>query len=134
MPATLESNYGGTFTKGALTLDCDVLDYPELSVVNLDATTHGDAGVEQRIPGKKISLSTFTLSVPVVSGLMSSVDTEIDAGTVSACVLELGDLVRLSFSGFFVSYKPEAADANSEDNAKMSVVLQPTNGITITNI
>lgn len=130
----LESNYGGTFTKGALTLNCDVLDYPELSVVNLDATTHGDAGVEQRIPGKKVSLSTFTLSVPVISGLMSSIDTDIDAGTIGACVLELGDMIRFTFSGFYVSYKPEAADANSEDIAKMSVVIQPTGGITIADI
>lgn len=135
MTTSAESNYGGTFTKGgSLILDCDVLDYPEFSVANLDATTHGDAGVEQRLPGKKLSISTFTLSLPVVSGIMNSIDTEIDAGTVSACVLELGDVIRFSFDGFFVSYKGESADANSEDVAKMSVVVQPTGGVTVLSL
>jgi hypothetical protein len=129
-----ESNYGSTFTKGATSFKCMVVDFPEQSVSNIDGTNHASNGIEERFPGKLKRWSESNLEVVVESGVMESIQTEIDNSTVSLCTLRAGDVVQITVSGFLVKYNILPADVGSEDIVKASLTWQPTGAITVTSL
>ncbi len=133
--ANAETNYGSTLTKGGQPVGrCMVVDYPEITISNLDGTSHQSSGLEERFPGGLRRMSEFTFEVLIASGVLETVDTELAAGTTSAVVLTVGQAVQFSFQGFYTGYKPEPSDVGSEDVAKASITIQPTGGITILSI
>lgn len=131
-----ESNYGSTFSKVGIspTLKCMVVDFPEKTVSNIDGTSHADGGVEQRFPGKLERWSESTLEVVVYSGVMEAIDADIAAHNISQCVLQAGDVVRITVSGFLTGYKLEPADVGSEDIVKASMTWQPTGAVTVLSL
>lgn len=132
---TPKTNYASTFTVGAASIgDCLIIDYPEILTGNIDATTHGSAGVEARIPDGLTRVGEFTLELVVASGVLTGIQTAMAAKTVGACIITTPGVASYTFNGFYTSYKPEASDAQSPDLAKCSVTIQPTGGITIANL
>ena len=130
-----DTNYGSLLTFNGSSLGkCMVVDFPEVSVSNIDGTNHQSGGIEERFPGGLRRLSEFTVELVVESGVMEAINTHLVNKTVANTVLTCGDVVQYTFSGFLTSYKPEPADVGSEDIVKASVTLQSTGNITIMSL
>jgi hypothetical protein len=124
------SNYGATLTKGGSTVGaCMVIDFPEISVGKAVTTNHGSGGYAESIPNGLISLGDITLSVILVDAVLTGIQTEMEAKTVSEVVITNG-IGEMSFDGYYLSVKPEAADANAPDALKATVVIACTGAIT----
>lgn len=130
MTTTANSNYGGTLTfNGAAVGACMVLDYPEIATGKAVTTNHAGGGVAESIPNGLVSLGDFTISVILTAGLLAGIKTSIVNKTVASVVLT--DAVEtMTFSGYYLSAKKEAADATSPDTIKATVVIAATGGIT----
>jgi hypothetical protein len=125
------TNYGATYTfNGSSIGDCYVIDFPEISTGVINTTNHASGGVAEAIPSGVLTLGQITLSVEDAASVLSTLDTAIDNKTIANSVLGNG-INTLTFSSFIVSVKPEAADAQSPDADKLTVVVQPTGAITI---
>ena len=131
MTTSAYSNYGSTFTKGGSSIGaCIVIDFPEITMGKVESTNHAGGGVREYIPDGLLGLGDITLSVIVASGVLSSIETELVAKTVSSCVIT-DSINTITFSGFYTSVKPEAADAQTPDVSKLTVVLSATGSIAI---
>jgi hypothetical protein len=129
------TNYGSLLTwNGSAIADCMIVDYPEVSVSNIDGTSHQSGGVEVRFPGGLRRASEFTCELVVASGVMSTINTNLVNKTVGNVILTAGAVVQYAFSGFMTSYKPNPSDVGSEDIVKATVTIQATGGMTITNL
>lgn len=123
------SNYASTFTKGGQSIgNCIVIDFPEIKMNKVESTNHASGGTREYIPDGLYGLGDITLSVIVGSGILSAMFTELDAGTISSCVIT-GSEDTMTFDGFYTSIKPEAADAQTPDVDKVTVVISPTGDI-----
>jgi hypothetical protein len=130
-----DTNYGSLLTwNGSQVGKCMIVDFPEVSVSNIDGTNHQSGGIEERFPGGLRRVGEFTVELVVESGVMETISTNLVNKTVGAVVLTAGDVVSYTFSGFMTSYKPDSADVGSEDIVKASVTIQPTGGITIASL
>ena len=129
------TNYGSLLTKGGVAVGkCMVVDFPEVTVSNIDGTNHQSGGVEERFPGGLRRFSEFTVELVVESGVMENINTELTNKTVSEVILTAGSVVQYTFDGFYTGYKPEPADVGSEDIVKASVTIQPTGAIAIVSL
>lgn len=126
-----DSNYGSTFTKGAASIGkCIVVDFPELSTGKANITNHASGGKTEYIPTGLIEAGDITLSVLAEATTLSGMYTEMEAKTVSECVIT-NPVDTLTFDGFYQSIKVESADAQKPDVVKLTVVLAVTGGVTI---
>lgn len=126
-----ESNYGSTFTKGgSAPAPAIVVDFPELSMGKLNATTHASGGETDYIPSGLLDAGDITLSLMLETGDLAAMKTDMAAGTVSSVVVSNG-LDTMTGSGFYTSIKPEGADAQNPDIVKATVVVAFTGGITL---
>ena len=131
MTTAATSNYGSTLTFGGVTIGaCMVIDFPELTTDKMEITNHAGGGVREYIPSGLIGLGDITLSVIAASGVVSALKTYMVNKTVNTAVVANGQ-DTMTFSAFFTSVKPEAADATSPDANKVTVVLSPTGGLTL---
>lgn len=129
------TNYGSLLTFNGSSLGkCMVVDFPEVTVSNIDGTNHQSGGIEERFPGGLRRASEFTVELVVESGVMSALNTNLVNKTVAAIVLTAGDVVQVTTSGFLTGVKLEPADVGSEDIVKASVTLQMTGGMIITDL
>lgn len=126
-----ESNYGSSFLFGAVTFECIVIDYPEISTKKISATNHGSGGKTIYIPGKLVDASDMTVSAIVSAGKLIALNSAMVARTVDECVLS-DEIDTFTFDGFIQSIKKDGADANNEDLQKVTIVFVPTGGIAIT--
>lgn len=126
------SNYASTLTKGGVAVGkCMVIDFPELSTDKLNTTNHASGGYAESIPSGLVALGDITLSVIVIDGVLATIRGEMLAKTISTVVI--GDGVEtMSFDGYYLSAKKEAADAQSPDVNKLTVVLAATGALVIT--
>lgn len=124
------SDYGATITKGGVTVGkCIVVDWPELATAKINTTHHGSGGWSEGIPSGLIEAGDITLMVLLEDGMLETVITEMLAKTVSTVVLS-DTINTFTFSGFYLSAKKEAADAQSPNAVRASVVISPTGVIT----
>jgi hypothetical protein len=124
------TNYGATLTKGGQSVGaCMIIDFPEISVGKAVTTNHGSNGYAESIPNGVISLGDITLSVILADGVLTGIQTEMEAGTVSTVVITNAVGEEMSFSGYYLSCKPEAADATKPDVSKATVVIACTGPI-----
>lgn len=131
MTTTAISNYGSTLTfSGAAIGACIVIDFPELTTDKIETTNHAGGGVREYIPSGLIGLSDITLSVITAASVLSAIKTYMQNKTVATAVVTNG-VDTMTFSAFFTSVKSEAADAQSPDANKVTVVLSPTGGLTL---
>ena len=126
---TSYTNYASTLTKGGASIgNCLVIDFPEIKTNKIESTNHAGLGLREYIPDGLLGLEDITVSVIVASGVITALDTDVDAKTISAWAVK-NSLNTMTFSGFVTSIKPEAADAQSPDIDKVTVVISPTGGI-----
>ena len=131
MTTTATSNYGSTLTfSGASIGACQVIDFPELTTDKMETTNHAGGGVREYIPSGLIGLGDITLSVITAASVVSALKTYMTNKTVATTVVANG-VDTMTFSAFFTSVKPEGADATSPDANKVTVVLSPTGGLTL---
>lgn len=126
------SNYGGEFhfPSGTVISPCQVLDYPELSMGERNTTNHGSGGWEERRPNGLNAAGDFTLSLLETPGVFGTLNTARAAKTENVCYLK--DPVNgLLFTGWIKSIKKEAADAQSPDSGKLTVVVTPVGTVTL---
>lgn len=127
---TAASNYASTLTFNGATIGaCMVIDFPELTTGKIEITNHAGGGVAEFIPSGVLTAGDITLSLIDASGVFSALKTYMTNKTIATTVLTDG-IKTLTFSAFFTSVKPEAADATSPDAVKLTVVLSPTGAIT----
>jgi hypothetical protein len=126
------TNYGSTLTKGSEEIGaCIVIDFPEISTGKAVTTNHGSGGYAESIPNGLITLGDITLSVIMAANVLDGILTEMEAKTVSEVAITNG-VDSLSFDGYYLSVKPEAADANSPDTVKATVVIACTGALSVT--
>jgi len=134
MPLTTGTftNFGGAFhfPSGTVISPCQVLDYPLISMGEREITNHANGGVQERVPNGLLALGDFTLSVLNTPGVLSTLETACANKTVNTCYLT-DPIGGMLFSGWIKSIKKEAADATKPDSSKLTVVVTPTGGITI---
>jgi hypothetical protein len=131
MATIASSNYGSTFTfSGSAVGACVVIDFPELTTDKMETTNHAGGGVREWIPSGLIGLGDITLSVITAASVVSALKTYMQNKTVATAVVSNG-VDTMTFSAFFTSIKPEAADATGPDANKLTVVLSPTGGLTL---
>ena len=129
------TNYGSLLEfDGAPVGDCMVVDFPEVTVSNIDGTSHQSGGVEVRFPGGLQRTTEFTVTLVVASGVLEDIQGHLVAKDVENVTLTCGGVVEFSFDGFYTGFKPEPADVGSEDIVKASVTIQSTGAITITSL
>lgn len=125
------TNYASTFTKGGTTIGkCVVIDFPELSTDKIETTNHASSGKREYIPSKLVDAGDITLSILAETGKLSTLVTDMNAGTVSAMVVA-SPLDTLTFSGWIQSLKEEQADAQSPDAVKITAVIVVTGGVVV---
>ncbi|HLE52699.1 MAG TPA: hypothetical protein VI755_11590 [Anaerolineales bacterium] len=126
------TNYGSTLTKGGVAVGaCMVIDFPEIATGKANTTNHGSGGYAESIPNGLITLGDITLSVIVVDGVLATIRNEMASKTISSVVISDG-VESMTFDGYYLSAKKEAADANSPDVSKLTVVIAPTGSLIIT--
>lgn len=129
------TNYGSLLKKSGVAVGkCMVVDFPEVTVSNIDGTNHQSGGVEERFPGGLRRTGEFTVALVVESGIMEAISADLVAKTIAPFTLTAGAVAQFTFSGFYTGYKPEPADVGSEDIVKASVTIQPTGAITILSL
>lgn len=125
-------NYGSTLTKGGVAVGaCLVIDFPELSTGKANTTNHGSGGYEESIPTGLIALGDVTLSVIVKDGVLTGIRNEMQSKTISTVAISDG-VETVSGDGYYVSAKKEAADAQSPDVSKLTVVIAFTGPLAVT--
>lgn len=126
-----ESNYASTFTKGGSSIGkCIVIDFPELSTEKINVTNHASGGKTEYIPSKLIDAGDITLSILLENTELGDIYTDMEAETIETCVI-VSPVDTMTFSGWYQSVKAEAADAQSPDAVKATVVLAITGGVVI---
>lgn len=131
MTTTATTNYGSTLTHGGVTIGvCMVVDFPEISTGKAVTTNHAGGGVAESIPNGLITLGDITLSVILAAGVLGAINTKIVNKTVATTVISNG-VDTMTFLGYFLSVKAEAADATGPDANKATVVIASTGGITL---
>jgi hypothetical protein len=125
-----ESDYGSTLTFGGVSIGkCIVIDFPELSTDKINITNHAGAGWSEGIPSGLINTGDITLMLLLETGTLSGITADILAKTVDQVSIA-NNIDAMVFDGFYLSCKPEAADAQSPDALRASVVITPTGTIT----
>jgi hypothetical protein len=125
------TNYASTFTKGGTTIGkCIVIDFPELSTEKINTTNHASNGKTEFIPSKLVEAGDITLSILAETGKLSTLNTDLAAGTVSAMVVA-SPVDTITFSGWIQSLKEEQSDAQSPDAVKLTAVIVVTGGVVI---
>jgi len=126
------SNYASTLLKGGVEVGkALVIDFPELATPKINTTNHASGGWSEAIPSGLIEVGDITVSVIVKDGVLAAIRAEMLAKTIST--IALGDTVEtITGDGFYVSIKKEAADAQSPDVVKATIVLAFTGALTIT--
>jgi hypothetical protein len=126
-----ESNYGATMTKGGTSVGkVAVQDFPEIGTSKAPATHHGSGGVAESIPNGLISLGDVSLSIIREAGTLSAIHADIAAKSIEEIVINDG-FDTMTFDGYYLSAKPEPADADSPDTSKLAVVVACTGAIVI---
>lgn len=126
-----ESNYASTFTKGGTEIGkCIVIDFPELSTEKINVTNHASGGKTQYIPSKLIDAGDITLSILVEATELSDIYSDMEAESIEQCIVA-NPVDTMTFSGWYQSVKEEAADAQSPDAVKLTVVLAITGGVVL---
>jgi hypothetical protein len=126
-----DSDYGSTITKGGVTVGrCIIVDFPELATDKINTTNHASGGWSEGIPSGLINAGDITLMVLIEGALVSTVIAEMLAKTVSEVVIT-NEADTFTFDGFYLSMKPESADAQSPNALRASVVITPTGEISI---
>ena len=126
-----ESNYGATMTKGGTSVGkVMVQDFPEISTGKAPATHHGSGGVAEHIPNGLITLGDMSLSIIREAGTLAAINTDIETKSIEEIVINDG-FDTMTFNGYYLSAKPEPADAESPDTSKLAVVVACTGAIEI---
>lgn len=129
-----KSNYGATLTKGGATVGkCMITDFPELATGKAPTTNHAGGGVAESIPNGLVSLGDITISLLLEAGTMANIKSDIDAKSVEECIITDG-FDTWTFDGYYLSAKPEAADAENPDAHKATVVIACTGSLSIVAI
>lgn len=127
-----ESDYGSTITKGGVTVGkCKVADFPEIATGKLSSTHHGSGGFAESVPNKLITLGDITISLILEAGTLAGILADIEAQSIEEIVISNG-IDDMTFDGFYLSTKPEPADADSPKLITASVVIACTGPIVIT--
>jgi hypothetical protein len=125
------SNYGSTITKGGTTVGkCMVTDYPEIATGKANATHHGSGGWAESIPTGLITVGDVTISLILEEGTLPGILADIVAKSIEPIVITNG-VDTMTFDGYYISAKPEAADATAPDVYKASVVIGTTGDIVL---
>ena len=131
---TAVTNYGATLTKGGQPVGkCMIIDFPEISTGKAVTTNHGSGGVAESIPNGLVSLGDITLSVILEAGTLSGINSDIDSASVESIVITNG-AEDMTFNGYYLSAKPEPADAENPDTHKATVVIACTGAISIDTV
>jgi hypothetical protein len=127
------SAYGSEFhfPSGTVIYAAQVLGFPDIAMGERNTTHHGSGGKEERQPNGLVAASDFTLSLIAANG-HTALHTARDAGTVNLCFLK-GKVFTYLFQGWIKSIKEEDADASSPDSSKLTVVVTPAGGVTISS-
>lgn len=125
------TNYGSTLTKGGQSIGkCIVTEFPEIKTEKVESTNHSSGGKREYIPNGLIGLEDITVSVIVASGIMAAMYADMEAKTVSEFEISNSE-DTMTFSGFYTSIKPEAADSQNPDLDKLTVVISPTGDLSL---
>jgi hypothetical protein len=129
-----DTNYGSTLTKGGTTVGkCMIIDFPEISTGKAVTTNHAGGGVAESIPNGLISLGDITLSVILEAGTLAGINTDIENKSVESIVIT-DNIDDMTFQGYYLSVKPEPADAENPDTHKATVVIACTGAVTIDTV
>lgn len=125
------SNYASTLTfAGAEVGKCLIVDFPELNTPRINTTNHASGGWSEAIPSGLINVGDITLSVIVTDTVLAAIRTAMLARTIDEIIV--GDVVEtITADGFYVSAKKEAADAQSPDVIKATIVMAFTGPVVI---
>jgi hypothetical protein len=127
----MASNYGSSFVFNGVTYKCYVVDFPEISTGKINTTNHSSGGRAENIPDGVVTLGEFTLAIKEEASTLSTLNTAVINQTIATSSLE-NNVSTMSGSSWIMSAKPEAADAQSPDDTKITVVVSPTGTWTIT--
>ena len=126
-----ESDYGSTITKGGQAVGkCIVIDFPEISTDKIPTTHHGSGGWGEKIPSGLLNQGDVSLMVLLETGVFDGIVDEMLAKTVDEVVIS-NEINTMSFSGFYLTAKQEAADAQAPNAVRASVVIAATGAIAI---
>ena len=126
-----DSDYGSTITFGGTPVGkCIVISFPELATDKINTTNHASGGWSEGISSGLINAGDITLMVLLETGVLDGMVADMLAKTVGAVVIT-NEVDTMSFDGFYLSVTPEAADAQSPNALRASVVITPTGEITI---
>jgi hypothetical protein len=126
-----ESDYGSTITKGGQAVGkCIVIDFPEIGGEKINTTNHASGGWSEGIPSGLLNVGDITLMVLLEPGVLDGITDEMLAKTVDEVIIA-NEVDTLTFDGFYLSVKPEAADSQSPNAVRASVVISPTGPIVI---
>jgi len=124
------SDYGSTLTFAAQAIGkCIVIDFPELATDKIDTTNHASGGYSEAIPSGLLRIGDITLMVLCEAGKFGAIKDFMEAKTTGAIVVA-NPLDSFSGTGFFVSIKEEAADAQAPNAVRASVVMAFTGTLT----
>lgn len=126
-----ESDYGSTITFGGASVGkCTVTDFPEIATDKINTTNHSSGGWSEGIPSGLLTTGDITLTVLLEAGVLDGITADMLAKTIDEVVIA-NEVDTMTFDGFFLSIKTEAADAQSPDAVRASVVITPTGAISI---
>lgn len=129
---TAVNNYGTTLTKGGTPIGkIMVQDYPEITTGKAVTTHHGSGGVATHMPNGLITLGDMTVSIQLEEGTLASIHADMAAESVEPIVLTDNTDVLTIAEGYFLSVKPEPADANAPDTHKASLVIACSGALVI---
>lgn len=130
-----ESDYGSTLTKGGQAIGrCIIIGFPELSSEKINTTNHASNGWSEGIPSGLIQAGDITCMVLLEEGTdITAMIDEMLAKTISEVVLANG-VNSFTFDGFYLSVKPEDADAQAPNAVRASVVMTPTGEIEVASV
>ena len=134
-----QTNYGVILGKQDSTLayptvgEVVSVDPPEFSQPEVESTHHGSGGVRTYISSKLIELTPFKATVNYVKANISSLYTDMRAGTIGRYKVAFDSLNAQEFGALVTNIKPLTADAMKPDVLKAEITFRPTDSIALSS-
>lgn len=109
------------------------IDPPDYMHPTVESTNHSSGGVRKYESSGLREMGEFKATVNFVPADITTLTTDLVAGTKKAYTITFPNLHRQRFSAFVTSIKPLTADALSPDALKAEITFRPTDSLDLSS-
>lgn len=109
------------------------IDPPEYMNPAIESTNHSSGGVRQFESGGLREMAEFKCTVNFVPADITTMTTDMVAGTKKAYTITFPNTYRERFSALVTSIKPQPADATKPDTLKAEITFRPSDSLDLSS-